>query len=349
LEQSGGPTENTKSGSSTGLRPRLAAFSILTIILLAALVARLIVVSRVSPASDVYYYLSQAAQVLISGGNPYEHTYSGIPANLATPGARSVFAYLPFSVIYSVPFYLAGDVRYGLVVADLIVGASLYLYGGRWHKAAAILYLFLPFTVIFSTYYANVAVIAMAFLGVFLLFESRGLHSPAALFLGLSIATVQFAILLLPITVFYFFKRRRYLEVVVLVATASVVILPFLVFSRSFVSETLLFQFDRTVSPIVSTGGPVGFQLNLSLDAVSIATFGVGVPLFVKAVLELSLLLLLLRARDLSALARNSFFLVLCSAFILPNDFFWSYLELPFMLLLFWLSAPRSLARRRWD
>jgi hypothetical protein len=260
-----------------------------------------------------------------------------------------VFAYLPFSVIYSVPFYLAGDVRYGLIAADLIVGASLYLYGGRWHKVAAALYLFLPFTVIFSTYYANVAVIAMALLGVFLLFESRGLHLPAALSLGLSIATVQFAILLLPIAVFYFFTRRRYLEIVVLVATASAVVLPFLAFSPSFVSETLLFQFDRTVSPLVSTGGPVGFQLNLSLDAVSMAAFGVGVPLFVKAALELVLLLLLLRARDLAGLTRNSFILVLFSVFILPNDFFWSYLEMPFVLLLFWLSAPRSLARRRWD
>jgi hypothetical protein len=310
----------------------------------AALIVRLASAIGLSPASDVYYYLSQAVQVLLSGANPYEHTYTGIPANLITPGAQQIFAYFPFTVLYLVPFYLAGDVRFGLIAADLVVGACLYLYGGRWHLGAALLYLFLPFTILFSTYYVNAALVAMAFVALFLLLESRGQGRLGALSFGLALAAIQFAAIMAPLAFVYYARKGRWVEVALAAVAASAVIVPSLIITPSFLNETVLFQLGRSAAPLVASGGPVGIVLNPSLDAAAEWLFGTGVPVYAKIALELILLAALVRSTDLSGLARNSTLFVLASTFVLPNDFFWSYLELPFMLALFWLSAPKYLA-----
>jgi hypothetical protein len=310
----------------------------------AALIVRLAAATGLTPASDVYYYLSQAVQVLLSGGNPYQHTYTGIPANLVTPGAQQVFAYFPFTVLYLVPFYLAGDVRFGLVAADLVVGACLYLYGGRWNLGAALLYLFLPFTILFSTYYVNATLIAMVFIALFLLLESRGRGRLGALSFGLALASIQFAALMAPLAFVYYARKGRWVELALAAAAASAIIVPFLIITPSFLNETVVFQLGRSAAPLMASGGPVGILLNPSLDAVAESLFGTGVPVYAKAAIELILLVVLIRAADLSSLARNSTLFVLVSTFVLPNDFFWSYLELPFMLALFWLSAPKYLA-----
>jgi len=309
--------------------------------MLVAFAVRLAAVAWLSPASDVYYYLSEADRVLLSGGNPYQHLYTGIPPGLATPGAEHVFAYLPFTVVYLVPFYLAGDIRFGLIASDLIIGSCLYLYGGRWHRAAALMYLFLPFDVLFSTYYANVTLIAMAGIALFLLLESRGRGRLGAAAFGLALATVQFTLLLVPLFLVYYARRGRWEEMVIAAAVSAALIVPFLLISPSFVNETLLFQFQRPAAPLLASGGPVGFLFNPSLDAVITSLTGNGAPIYLKAAAEAILVAVLVRVTDLSNFARNSTLLVLGSVFVLPNDFFWSYLELPFVLALFWLSAPR--------
>src|SRR6266852_907310 len=71
-----------------------------------AMVPRLALLLILSPASDVFYVDREAARVLIAGNNPYDHTFTTIPPALATSGAAHVFAYLPFTAIYLVPFYL---------------------------------------------------------------------------------------------------------------------------------------------------------------------------------------------------------------------------------------------------
>jgi hypothetical protein len=333
----------SEAGSPKTSAPKSGRY-VLPAILAAALVVRLAAMAGLPPATDVYYYLTQAVHVLLSGGNPYEHTYSGIPASLATPGAQSVFAYLPFTILYLIPFYLLGDIRLGLIAADLVVGACLYLYGGRWRSAGAALYLFMPFTVIFSTYYLNAALIAMAFIALFLLLESRGRGRLAAVSLGVALASIQFSALVAPCALLYYVRRGRWVELALAGVTAAAIILPFLVESPSFVSETLLFQFSRPVTPLVSPGGPVGTLVNPSLDAIALWAIGHSVPGWAKAVIELLAIALFMRVRDLSSLVRNSTLFVLLSVFVLPNDFFWAYLELPFMLAVFWMSAPKNLA-----
>ncbi len=310
----------------------------------AAVVVRVLVAVDIPPMSDVYYFLTEGVRTLLTGGNPYIHTYTSIPSALLTPGAHQVFTYLPATLLYLAPFYLAGDVRLGLVAADLMVGACLYLYGGRWRLAAAFIYLFLPFVILFSTVFLNASVIAMAFIAAFFVLESRGRSVTGAVSFGVALATVQFSLLILPCLLVYYLRRRRWVEPVIVLVTAVLVAGPFFVLSPShFLSETLFFQFGRPTIPLMTSGGIVGFALNPSMSAIALAAFGVQVPLYVKAVAELVVVVIFARVTDVSSLARNSAFLVTSSVVILPNDLFWSYLELPFMFLLFWLSAPKSL------
>ncbi|MDA4113422.1 MAG: PIG-U family protein [Thaumarchaeota archaeon] len=276
--------------------------------------------------------------------NPYDHTYAGIPPVLATPGAAHVLAYLPFTVLYLVPFDVVSDIRLGFMAADLLVGTCLYLWG-RWRPGAASVYLFLPFTIVFSTFYLNATLMAMALIALFLLLESRGRGLLASISFGLALASSQFSFLLLPLVFAYYLRHGRWKEPVLALAAAAVVIAPFLAASPSlFLSETLSFEFARPLVPLFSGGGPVGLMVNPSMSAIA-SLAGLPVPLYLRALIELLLILALLRAGDLSSLARNCGLLVLASVFVLPDDFFWAYLELPFMLLLFWVSAQTNPGR----
>jgi hypothetical protein len=76
------------------------------------------------------------------------------------------------------------------------------------------------------------------------------------------------------------------------------------------------------------------------MNAILDTLFGVVAPLYVKVLIELVAVAALIRVTDLRSVARNAFLLVAVSAFILPNDFFWSYLELPLVLFLFWEAMP---------
>jgi hypothetical protein len=313
---------------------------------LLALFVRLLVGVSIAPASDVYYYLTQAVQVLLAGMSPYNHAYTSIPPLLVTPGAEHVLAYLPFSVLYLIPFYFASDIRLGFMAADLLAGACLYLFGGRWRLEAASVYLFLPFTIIFSTFLLNATLIAMAFIALFLLLEYRGRGLLGAVVFGLALAASQFSFLLLPLVLVFYIRRGRWKEPVLVTLSTAVIVVPFLAASPSlFLSETLSFEFARPLIPLLSGGGPVGVMVNPSMSAIASSLVGLTVPFYVKIFIELVFIVVLIRADDLSLLIRNSALLVLVSVFVLPNDFFWAYLEFPFMLLLFWLSVPKNLDR----
>ena len=180
----------------------------------------------------------------------------------------------------------------------------------------------------------------MAFTAAFILLESRGRGVEGAVCLGVAFATVEFSLLLLPCALFYYARTRRWVEPAVALAVAGLIALPFVIASPSaFLNETVSFQFTRAVAPLFGGGPPVGLTVNPSLDAVAIAVSGAAVPAYLRAAIELVMIGVSLRVVTLRSLARNTAILVAASSFVLPSDFFWSYLELPFMLFLFWLSS----------
>jgi hypothetical protein len=310
-----------------------------------AIAARLLLIALLSPGSDVFYYDQQAAQTLLAGANPYTHTFTGIPSSLATPGAERVFAYLPFTAIYLIPFYLLGDIRFGFLVADAIIGFSLYSLGGRWSSLSSLVFLLMPFTLIFSTFYLNNSLISMAFLSLFFLFEKRGNRVGTATALGVSLASIQLAWLLFPFLAYYLVRSGRAKDLALSILVPAAIILPFAIWSFSdFFSSTIAFEFGRPTLNLVTATGPLGLTLNLSLNGFLQTFTNSTLPSLARVGTMVILLpVLLLRTRNLHQVLFNGGLFTVISVFVLPNNFFWAYTELPFLLFLALFSLDSSI------
>lgn len=100
--------------------------------------------------NDVYWATSQGVDFLLQGLNPYTQVYTWVYEH--QPGISNYphYSYFPGSLFAELPFYLLGDVRYGLALADLAVALILYLLAypriGAWPARALTVawLLFLP-------------------------------------------------------------------------------------------------------------------------------------------------------------------------------------------------------------
>ncbi|MDA4124135.1 MAG: hypothetical protein OK438_01600 [Thaumarchaeota archaeon] len=314
---------------------RRPSWKTLAVIFLVAVGARLFLVALpFAYIPDIYYYDAQAIQALFSGADPYGHNFT-VPSGLQTPGAQNSFAYLPGVLLFLAPFGVAGDVRLGLIACDLLVGFALLYMGGKWATFAAGAFLLFPATVLFSTWYPNDTLVAMAFLGLALMLEVKGKPYASALFVGASLASSQFVWIFYPFFLLIYLKGRRLRQAALGLVTAAAMVAPFLVWSpAAFIHDTVFFEFGRPVQSLV-TPEPFGLNVNPTISGISMTFFGAQVGFAVKAAILLMVLALLLyRTKSFpSALLNGSIFL-LAATFILPNDFSPWYLELPFQLLL---------------
>ncbi len=266
---------------------------------------------------------------------------------MATPGGERVFAYLPFTALYLIPFYLLGDVRLGFLAADAVIGFSIYKLGGRWSTLSSLVFLLMPFTIIFSTLYVNNSLVSMAFLSLFLLFEKLGNRLSAAIALGVSLASIQLAWLLFPFLAYYMFRDRRVRDLAVSVIVPVAIMLPFAIWSFSdFISDIILFQFARPTLNFITTTGPLGYSINPSLNGFLLLFTNSTLPFFVRlGAMVILLPVFLMRARSLSDILLRGGLFTLISVFVLPNNFFWAYAELPFLVFLALFSVDSSSPR----
>jgi hypothetical protein len=302
---------------------------------------RAIIMFFLPPVTDVFYFDKEAAQTLLAGANPYYHTFTTIPASMETPGAAGVFAYLPFTLLYMVPFYLMGDIRLGFVLADVVIGLLLSLQGGKWCLLASVFYLMIPFTIVLSTIYVNNLLVAALFLSVFAALEKRGRTTAGSVSLGVAMATNQLTWLVIPFAAYWYLKSGRRTSLVVMLLVAVVIIAPFLAWSPSgFLYSTLAFQFSRPALALVSKASPLGYNVNPSLDEVFLFFFHVGVPALLRIALTLVLLPLFLAGmKGFRNFALRSSLFATVAIFVLPNDFFWSYAELPLVTFLIFIAS----------
>lgn len=310
---------------------RLAAF---VAIAAAAFALRASLSLVAQPMSDVPYYDSQAVAALLGGSDPYGHLYTGIPPSLATPGAETVFAYLPGVFLFLVPLS-PFDPRLALAVAEFLVAYSIYAIGGKWSLLSSAVFLLLPFGALFVVVYPNNALLGMAFLGLGALSQSKGRHAPAAIFVGLSAACTQFAWLAFPFFAVNWIRERAWTLVAASAVAALAVVLPFLAWNPgAFLQNTLFFEFGRAPFPFVSNQA-WGINLNPSLSGISVTLLGAGVPSVVRVLIVLAVLAFVIRKAGglKSTLLRLGLFLTV-SVFVLPGDFFWVYLELPLQAIL---------------
>ena len=296
--------------------------------------------------TDVSYYDAQAVQYLLRGVDPYGAYYSA-PSALATPGAAEVFAYLPGIFSFIAPAGALGTTTLGMVASDLVAALSIRLLGPKGALPSLAYFLFPP-VVLFSTYFVNASLPAIAFVAAAVAAEARGRPSASGIFWGLAFGSSVEAWLAFPFLAAFSLRRGRAFPPLLAVLTAAAVVLPFLAWSpAAFVQDTLLFQFQRSPVPFLYSG-PFGLSLNPSLQGIFVS-LGSAAPLALRGLLVLVALGALLWHFDgsLRGLALRSGCFSALSLFLLPGVAFWSYFELPLMLLAAWyaLGGGRRLAK----
>lgn len=78
--------------------------------------------------SDVYWATTQAVQFLLHGQNPYTHVPTLVYQYQPNAGNYPTYSYFPGALLAEIPFYLLGNVRIGLALAELGTALLLYLF-----------------------------------------------------------------------------------------------------------------------------------------------------------------------------------------------------------------------------
>lgn len=81
--------------------------------------------------SDVYWATSQGVSFLLHGMNPYTHVPTWVYEHQAGVANYPTYTYFPGSLFAEIPFYLLGNVRIGLALADLATALLIYLIAWR--------------------------------------------------------------------------------------------------------------------------------------------------------------------------------------------------------------------------
>lgn len=326
-------------------REAVVTYRLVVALAIAAMVARLLMAWLLPPLLDVYYFDAQAARGLLAGLDPYGLAYVGIPAWLSTPGTSNVFAYLPGVALFLAPFGAVWDIRLGLIFADLLVALSLCSFGGDRSRKAALLFLLLPFTALFSTSYPNNTLVSIAFLSLACALWSRGKGRLASVMFGVALASSQLVWFLFPLFLAWSLRKRKFDETAIQVAVALALTLPFALWNwSSFTYDTIFFEFTRAPRVLVSPAA-FGFNVNLTLDGVAYTLTGTAVPLLLRAaVTVVGVFYAAIKSRNLPSLLRNSTMLMALVIFVLPDDLSMWYFELPYVILLLWfvLAGGRS-------
>jgi hypothetical protein len=243
-------------------------------------------------ASDVYWATSQGVWFLLHGMNPYTHVPTWVYDHQAAVGTYPTYSYFPGSLFPQIPFYLLGNVRLGLGLADIGTAILLYLIArprlGVWpaRAVAAFWLLFIPgFQIALLLSILDFYLLLWIALAVWLFL--RGNVVASALAAGMAIATKQYGflfgipwLLLLarPLAENLIARwrtgergralalripRRLWLPPAACVGFAALIILPFAALSpQAFVDATYFHHANKSPRPMLGTP-----QWNQSLPA----------------------------------------------------------------------------------
>ena len=236
-------------GIITKRAPRWAPDAALAVAVGGYLVAAVLLIRwDPAPKIDVWVMLQQAADGIPHGRNMYALNWHD------SPGVQDAFTYLPFTALLLAPArWLAGDVRWGLVVLTLAGALAIRLLGGRRDRTAvaaagaAALLLLLPGT---STQVeqAWTEPLLLACLAGWALGVRRGNTVLAVVCLALGLASKQHLVLLLPLLAVWprFGPRRTAASM----ALAALFVLPWFIASPADMvhdAVTLLIHFQPLV------------------------------------------------------------------------------------------------------
>jgi uncharacterized membrane protein len=281
---------------------------------------------------DVYYVDRESAKRVLEFQDPY--LFSNYTNHL---GRVVTFAYMPVIPAYFAPFVSIGsDVRYGSIIADVIVTIAMYFIGrsiidrkytGSWFAfSGSISYAILPTSIFLTSISGTNMMIGPMFLmvGLAALIEKR--HIIAGILIGVALAANQFIILLFPIIALYCFRNHGLKTAWVSVLSAAAIILPFMFYSPSkFLYDVFMFQFQR---PIQQNGVWDLYYLVYALSGFKLGTY-LRLAIFV---IPASFATVFFSKIEKGLLVGSGIISTLASV-VLPVDGFLNYFLLPFTIL----------------
>ena len=309
------------------------------------------IINTLTPTwTDVYWVTEGSVNAILHGANPYPQIFP-IPNNPGDPA--TVLAYLPFTIFYQIPFHFLGDIRYGIIFADVGIAILLYLIarpkGEDVARALAGAYMLLifalnygsTFVMDYQVFYGITDPIWIFLILISILFYTKNKQSLSGLMLGLSIATKQFCILFFIVMLFVWLRkdnsgRRQYKPMLIAAITPSLIFLPFLISSpHEFIYNNWLWASEHVLSP--SLGLP---QWNLAILP-QLSFIGINVALteskLIQAAAVISLFVFLRKQITTIYNATNAF-TVLFITFLIFNNFsqmYYWFATVPFVMILF--------------
>jgi hypothetical protein len=262
---------------------------------------------------DVYYADNQAAKLILELQNPYDQAF-----DFQGHG----FAYLPMVAVYYAPFYLLGDIRFGSIVADIIIMFSVYWIAKFINRGAAffapLTYALLPFSIWLTSVAGTNIMVGASFLTLAIAALLKKKYLVSATLLGIALATNQLVALTLPLLIYYLRGQHKLSYFLGSLLLCVGIILPFFITNPSgFIYDVGLYQFERNLQ----NDGP------FSLYSLVKITTGLSIVSWVRIALFLivALVTVMMLRRKSSSFIPLIGGLLLVGAFVLPVNGFWNY------------------------
>lgn len=238
---------------------RLAAVAAVLVAGSSAAMAALTILFSPAPRIDVWVVLQQAADAIGRGENIYGRPWVG------SPGVDDAFTYLPWTALLLAPGrWVAGDVRWSLLVWSLLGAIGLFLLCGRhrWAAAAGGLLILLSPGIVTQVDQAWTEPLLLTLIIWWAVLVRRGYAWWAVIPLAVAVASKQHIALILPVLlVWRGFGPARTAGTA---ALGALLVTPWLVADpEAFVHDTVLLLVDFH---------PIRFANTLYLLAVNVFT-----------------------------------------------------------------------------
>ena len=240
-----------------------------------------------------------AASHLLHGRNPYSNDYRLPELAGRTPGTAKHYAYLPAMAIFGLPRALWPDTRWtdARMPLALMVGVIVTLALALWHAAHPLrlrafqLLLVLPTGApLVVTGSSDIAVLALSFLGLVLLYEARQAACILTVAVAASLKLTAWPLLLALMVSVPEVRGARHGRNVLMLAPALVVVVVaagLVAGPASFAADVILFPLGLTPQPSPASTDTLGTLLLTSFD--NLPRLSVTRALIITALLALAL------------------------------------------------------------
>ena len=203
------------------------------------------------PFIDVYVMLQESARALLAGQDPYTATFFDIYGGQGISKPITTYTYPPANILLLTPFFaLLGDVRFGMLAANLITILLLWRFArcedDAWAELLVLLFVFHP-RAAFTIEQSWVDPLILGVLSLALLLREQRREGWSAAAYGVMLAMKQYLVFFLPL---WWLLERRPTYLLLGVLAGLLTVAPFLVWHPGpAVHNGLLFHLSDAFRP----------------------------------------------------------------------------------------------------